>query len=140
MSRHLIISVDGFDGSGKSTLINSIVSRIGNTAKIKIDRLIPNTSKVLNDIEYIDKIIPSKDLELSAYTWEAFTKLSLQNVLYCNFDYVFFDRWLFSFYGRVGYFDQHLEFYENIIRRIRANILKMKYIICMIYLITDINI
>lgn len=112
------IAIDGFDGTGKTTLINNVTQLLNKGSNITVERLIPSTVAFMKDMENRENVRFPVEFRLSAYIWETFIRLSLKNVLYKDCDYVFFDRWFFSYFGRVGYFHNDLEFYECVIKNI----------------------
>lgn len=94
----LKIAVDGFDGTGKTTLIKSMVQKYGKDYSTLVERLIPSSVSLFkgyanNTHNYIQCM--SDQFRVSAYLWESYLRLELKKELYENTNLVFFDRWIF---------------------------------------------
>lgn len=100
MLKSQYVAVDGFDGSGKTTLINEMRRNLTEAGKrVAVERLLPITVGLFKQFtrgtnDYMN-IIPDR-FRVTAYLWESYCRLILLNETYRNNDYIFFDRWIFT--------------------------------------------
>ena len=93
------IAFDGFDGTGKTTLINKLVQDYEGTYSALVERLIPSSvelfKKFANNTQgYADKM--TDQFRVTSYLWESYLRLELKKEIYDQIDIVFFDRWIFT--------------------------------------------
>jgi thymidylate kinase len=93
------IAVDGFDGTGKTTLINKLVQDYEGKYSALVERLIPSSvelfKKFANNTQgYADKM--TDQFRVTSYLWESYLRLELKKEIYDDIDIVFFDRWIFT--------------------------------------------
>lgn len=95
----LKIAVDGFDGTGKTSLINKLVHEYEEKYSSLIERLIPSSvelfKKFANNTQNYSKDM-SDQFRVIAYLWESYLRLELKKEVYDKTDMVFFDRWIFT--------------------------------------------
>ncbi len=97
--RNIQIAIDGFDGTGKTTLINSMIDRYSDSYTTSVERLIPTSVALFkryanNTRNYVYKM--SDQFRVMSYLWESYLRLELNKNIYEDPDLVFFDRWIFT--------------------------------------------
>lgn len=121
------IAIDGYDCSGKSTVIHALTEYYAGK-KILVERLLPLSVGIFleygNGHDYY-KNIPY-EFRVVSYLWETYIRLNLLAEKYSQYDYVFFDRWLFTSYVN----EKKLDFgpYKDLIAFIKAKVTKPDYL------------
>lgn len=97
--KRLKIAVDGFDGTGKTTLINKLVQDYKGEYSLLVERLIPSSVELFkkfanNTQDYVERM--SDQFRVTSYLWESYLRLELKKEIYDDTDIVFFDRWIFT--------------------------------------------
>lgn len=95
----MYVAIDGYDGTGKTTLINLLLDDYKENYSVSVERLLPITislfkkyTKDTNDYLYtIDE-----KFRIISYLWESYIRLNLHEKYYSQNDIVFFDRWIFT--------------------------------------------
>ena len=98
--KKLKIAVDGFDGTGKTTLINKLIQEYKGKYSCLVERLIPSSVALFktyanNTQEYVERM--SDQFRVTSYLWESYIRLELKKEIYDDTDIVFFDRWIFPY-------------------------------------------
>ncbi|MFJ9772630.1 dTMP kinase [Kitasatospora sp. NPDC101157] len=100
--RHRLVAVEGIDGSGKSTLISTLVERLGPGARA--ERLSPRMAGVFRELvdepsgglERYQDVVPG-DLRHGAYLVDAIAQFHYLAEEYDANDWLLFDRWLTTY-------------------------------------------
>lgn len=105
-----IIVFEGIDGAGKTTLIKALVSELEKHGKkVKVDKIAPLMVKKFKEMvdektgirgEYQDVI--DKEFRLFSYIIESLIQFEYKNEEYKQYDYVIFDRWMYTNYAYLG--------------------------------------
>lgn len=105
-----IVVFEGIDGAGKTTLINAVKEKLekcGN--KIMIERLAPIMVCKFKEIvdektgiqgHYQDTI--DKEFRLYTYIIESILQFEYKKGIYSQYDYILFDRWMYTNYVYLG--------------------------------------
>ncbi|ENH95637.1 thymidylate kinase-like protein [Gracilibacillus halophilus YIM-C55.5] len=104
MSQYKLIAFEGIDGSGKTTLIKNLEQHLlAKNKKVLIDRLgkeMVNIFKTLIDnktgnIGEYQNFFPD-EFRLASFIFEYAIETRTKDVIYQEYDYILFDRWLYS--------------------------------------------
>lgn len=90
--KRLKIAVDGFDGTGKTTLINKLVQDYEGEYSSLVERLIPSSVELFkkfanNTQDYAERM--SDQFRVTSYLWESYLRLELKKEIYDGTDIVF---------------------------------------------------
>lgn len=132
--RPIIIAVDGFDGSGKTTLVDRLVRDFVNSGyRCEKERILTYSMDILTSFsdgtyDYVD-IVPYRVQALMHLT-ESYCYLNRLMERDAGADIIVFDRWFFSNVMSVDEWDKELGLIQHIMSRmLKPNLL--------IYLNTD---
>ena len=83
--KRLKIAVDGFDGTGKTTLINKLVQDYKGEYSLLVERLIPSSVELFkkfanNTQDYVERM--SDQFRVTSYLWESYLRLELKKEIY----------------------------------------------------------
>lgn len=105
-----IIVFEGIDGAGKTTLIDALAGEFEKRGKkIKVDKIAPLMVKKFKEMvdektgirgHYQDVI--DKEFRLYSYIIESLIQFEYKNEEYEQYDYVIFDRWMYTNYVYLG--------------------------------------
>lgn len=105
-----IIVFEGIDGAGKTTLINALQEELKNCRKkTLVERLAPIMVRKFKEIvddktgiqgHYQDII--DQEFRLYAYIIESILQFEYKKDIYKQYDYIFFDRWMYTNYAYLG--------------------------------------
>ena len=100
MRKTIFVAVDGFDGSGKTSLIRNLSHLYSNDhISTFTERLLPLSvnlfKRYTNGTNDYMRIIPDK-YRVSVYLWESYFRLNILISEYNKYDIVFFDRWIYT--------------------------------------------
>ena len=96
---NLRVAIDGYDGSGKSTLINLLMRDYADKYVTYVEHLLPITVSLFkrysgNTNDYMNTI--NQEFRVSSYLWESYIRMQLCDLQYQKNDIVFFDRWIYT--------------------------------------------
>ena len=97
---NLKIAVDGYDGTGKTSIINYLVDHYSEVYSCSVERLIPSSVALFksfagNTRDYMNMM--SNEFRISSYLWESYFRLLWDKERYENPSIVLFDRWIFTY-------------------------------------------